>query len=56
MGRHVVARTVNEAGDDRLGADEQVGSYIVYRGPPETLALLAEVFVIQVDNGGHPQR
>ncbi len=54
VGRHVVAGSVTEASDDCLGADEQAGGDIVYRGPPETLTLLAEVFVIRVDNGVHP--
>ena len=54
VGCYVVVGSVAEAGDDRLGADEQVGGDAADGGLAEALALLAEVLVIWVDDGVYP--
>lgn len=54
VGRYIVVGSVAEAGDDRLSADEQIGGNAVDGRLAKTLALLAEVLIVRIDDRIHP--
>ena len=53
VGCYVVVRSVTEVGDDRIGAEEQVGRNVVDGGLTKALTPFAKVFVSGVNHRLH---